>query len=409
MRMNYLRNRLGRESVKTLLRACLHWKPLTDPRPGFSIVLGTPWDLRHLLAVNLKFVARTDTTSLHRIHVVFDRRPRPGADELIAEVRAAFPQLPLTFRFYPPFTGRIIERVNVSTFYNSMNTVLALGECETKYAILHDFDLYPLAPDYFTGIVEAMAQRQLRFSGRELTYFDGLTERDAVIGTWSLGIDVEWLRRRHHPVTCFHTTIPTAEGRWMSLDPYSHLQMQTPERDLAGPIDGLACHVRNLCSTYLRFTGGKHAKVAWRLHYLWYLEGLDSRPHRVAEVTEAMNNASDGRLTIDGLSADFSKVHAGSAGVLRSELRLMDRTLFGAPRPETEAYIDAFERFLRRYGINDAPGSTGEPAAEEEAGAEGRTHNHPASGASSIHPGGDGAAGHRNAAATAAAAAGRDR
>lgn len=363
MRMNYIRNRLGRESVKTLLRGILRWPPLSNPKPGFSIVLGTPWDLRHLLSVNLQFVARTDTRNLHRIHIVFDRRPRAGADAFIEGIRKAFPDLPLTFRFYPPLSGRLVERVNVSTFYNSLNTVLALRECETQYAILHDFDLYPLTPDYFTGIVEAMASRNLHFSGRELTLFDGLTERDAIIGTWSLGIDVQWIRKHHHPVDCFHTTIRTDDGRWMSLDPYSHLQMKTPARDLAGPIEGLACHVRNLCSTYLRFTGGKHAKVAWRLHYLWYLESLDSHPHRLAEVTRAMNEATSGELTIDGLKADFRHVHVGSAGVLRDELRLMDRSLHGTPRPEVEAYIEAFERFLERYGIRSTP-SADEPAAE---------------------------------------------
>src|SRR5204863_10015683 len=106
-------------------------RPLGDPDPGFAFVMGVPWGLLHLLPVNLRFIARRDLKDLRRIQVVFDRVRRKGADaeDVIREAREQFPSLPMTFRYHKPVSGRIIERVNVSTFYNSMNTVLALGEC----------------------------------------------------------------------------------------------------------------------------------------------------------------------------------------------------------------------------------------------------------------------------------------
>ena len=139
--MAVIRKVLGRECVKAALDGLIRWKPLARPEEGFSIVLGVPWDLRHLLAVNLRFVARTDLARLRAVHVVFDRCHREGMEAIAEATRASFPTLPLQFRWYEGLAGRLVERVHVSTFYNSMNTVLALGACTTRHAVLHDFDL----------------------------------------------------------------------------------------------------------------------------------------------------------------------------------------------------------------------------------------------------------------------------
>lgn len=344
-----------RETLKLGLGPMLRWSQESQDELAFSVILGVPWDLRQILPVNLRFIARTDVSDLRRIHIVFDRRPRPGAKELIERVKREFPQLPLSFQFYPALTGAIIERIHVSTFYNSMNTVLALRECQTRYAVLHDFDLYPLRADHFTSIVQTMRERNWRFSGHELTHFDGLTDEDNQIGTWTLGIDVEWLRANWRPIDCFHR-VERVRGRLTNLDPYAAIQFRTPERGLTGIVrPDEFCHVKNLCSTYLRLLKGVplNAKVAWRLHYLWYLEELSGHAGRLEEVTRAMAAAESGRLNVDGREADYSQVHVTAANVLRTELSQMERFLMGAVRPEVAAYLDGFESFLWRVGKSE--------------------------------------------------------
>jgi hypothetical protein len=293
--------------------------------------------------------------------------------ETMRSVCQQFPRLPLEFSWYPRFSGWMAERVHVSTFYNSMNTVLALANCRTRYAILHDFDLFPLRSDHFTEIVLAMRTRGLRFSGHELTHFDGLTDEDNQIGTWTLGIDVEWLRANWRPIDCFHKVV-YVRGRRTNLDPYGYIQSLTPNRALTGAIgvDDF-CHVRNLCSTYLRFLAKRPLAVAWRLHYLWYLEELSGMPGRLEFFTRAMDEADGPTLVVDGRPATFRNVHVTCANVLRKELLQMEHFLFGRPRNEVLVFTDAFERFLWRYGqttpiINDdgsvqwSPHTTWNPA-----------------------------------------------
>jgi len=353
MKLDSIRKRFAREAVKSVLSPMLRWSPLRSPREGFSIVLGVPWDLRHLLHVNLRFVAATDLSRLSKVHVIFDRRRRPEMEAIERRTREAFPSLPLEFHHYPPGAGWIVERVNVSTFYNSMNVTQAIAKVDTRYAVTHDFDLYPLRPDHFTSIVDAMASRGWRFSGHELTNFDGLRNEDLQIGTWTLGVDVEWLRRTHRPIDCFHR-VTEHGGKVYNLDPFAWIQFRTPERGLVPGADpSRFCHVKNLCSTYLRFLKRAPLNVAWRMHYLWYLESLSGVEGRLAQVERAMEEATGATLSVDRLPADFTGVHVTCANVLRDELMSMERAIFGAPRAEAIRYVDGFERFLRRVGSSE--------------------------------------------------------
>lgn len=356
-----LRQRFGREIVKSILSPMLSWCHLKSPVEGFSIILGVPWDLRHLLSVNLQFVAKTDLTRLNKVFVVFDRRSRSEMVTIEEKIRREFPSLPLEFLCYPDVSGWIIEKVHVSTFYNSMNTTLAIGRCNTKYVVLHDFDLYPLRVDHFTSIIDAMQRNQWRFAGHELTHFDGLKDEDRQIGTWTLGIDVEWLRSQHRPIDCFHCVTSHA-GRTFNLDPFARIQFQTRARGLTEGFDEASfCHVKNLCSTYLRLLKRAPLKVAWRLHYLWYLEHLSGNSDRLGDVIQAMQCSKDGILLVDQYSADFRNTHASCGNVLRRELQMMEQFLYGETFGNVQAYLDEFDRFICRFGevsaISDTSGA----------------------------------------------------
>lgn len=352
--------RLNRQVVRTVLSPFLGWRPLQHPKDGFSIILGVPWDLRHLLPVNLRFVEKTDISELRTLFVVFDRCKRPEMEAIESEMRDRFPSLPLQFLHYPALSGAIIERIHVSTFYNSMNVTYALGQCQTRYAILHDFDLFPLSANHFTSIVNSMADNGWRFSGHELTHFDGLKDQDLQIGTWTLGVDAEWLRNHYRPLDCFHC-IAKHNGQWYQLDPFAWIQFQTSDRGLTEQSDCKQfCHVKNLCSTYLRFIQGKKVAVAWRLHYLWYLEELAGQAGRLSRVEEAMDGCQDGILRFEGQEADFRNVHGSCANVLRDELMEMDSFLFAKPRDITRKFVDSFEIFVHRVGdISEIRGSDG--------------------------------------------------
>lgn len=360
MSMRHYKQKLARDPVKWLLRPLLRWEPPAEQKPGYTVVLGVPWMLRELLPVNLRFIQKMNNAELDRINIVFDRPPQPEGDAVIAATKAAFPDLPLHFQFHRPLPGRIIKRVNRSKFYASMNWYLGLSASRTRYAVLHDFDLFPYDPDFFAKIVANMRDHQLRFSGAEHTHFDGLTDDDALIGTWELGVDAQWLRQTYRPTQCFHAVIKV-NSRWVDLDAFSAIQYRTPQRRLAPDVGPQSfAHVKNLCSTYLLYAEGKPARIAWRLHFLWYLRQLAGREGYIEQIAAQMDDADSPHLAVDGHDIDFSTVDASCAAVLRRNLEPMERTLYGSMRPNVDAYIDSMHRFLLRFGTNT---SAAEPAA----------------------------------------------
>lgn len=359
-----IRGMIGRELAKKAIGALIDWPRSARLTNGYSVILGVPWHLRHLLKVNLQFLARLDRQHLRAIHVVLDRTSKSELSRMATEARADYPQLPLEFRCYSGLAGRIVERLDISTFYNSMNCATALAAIDSSHAILHDFDLYPLRADYFERIYAQMVRDDLQYCGVELTCFDGLTPDDQVLGTWGLGMDVEWLRRTHRPIEIFHTVRRFGE-RVISLDPFSDSQLRPDARrslvTSSAPDD--FCHVKNLCSSYLRFSTGRWVSIAWRLHYLWYLESLTGT-RQLSDVIERMEQSDKGQLEIDGRVVDFTGTHPTCANVLRSELSRMDAFLFGEVRPEVVQYIDAFWAFLDAISdTENAEGSIGDQRA----------------------------------------------
>ena len=351
MKNRIVRNIFGRELIKLAMRPLLNWSTLSTPQEGYRIMLGVPWALRHLLSVNLDFVSRTDLTHCRAIQIVFDRRRKEGFEQIVEESRRQYPVLPLAFSHYPELVGFIAEKVDVSTFYNSLNCATVLPKIETKYAILHDFDLYPVLREYFEAVYQTIRKNSWHFCGLERTYFEGLTDNDNVFGTWCLGMDVQWLRRNFHPIDIFHK-IKRIRGKEISLDPFSALELLTPKK---GPIDNLdseaCCHVKNLCSTYLRHTTGRPASIVWRLHYLWYLEYLAGVPENLYAATKAMAIADSPVLDVGGYIADFSSTDSTCANVLRNELYKMERVVHGKPRQEVEVFVEEFQMFLDRFHL----------------------------------------------------------
>ena len=346
----HLLQKLQRDPVKFMLARMLKWEPAPDLRPGYTIVLGTPWMLRELLAVNLRFLEKMNNEELDRINIVFDRTPQPGGDEFIEQTKREFPNLPLHFQFHAEKPGKLIQKVNRSKFYASMNWYLGLNAARTKYAVLHDFDLYPYDQDFFRKIYRAMKTKQLRFSGAEHTPFDGLTSDDALIGTWELGVDAEWLRSDFRPVDVFHSVVKV-NGRWVDLDAFSAIQSRTRERELAeGAGPESFAHVKNLCSTYLRYSEGKPAKVAWRLHFLWYLQSLVQGEGALDDVMDAMDNATGAVLDVRGHPINFAEVHCTCANVLVNQVTPMEGALYGGVREHVSRYFDGFARFLGQFG-----------------------------------------------------------
>ena len=338
-----------RGAVREALGRLVPWPRLEAPREKYSIIVGTPWALRHILDVNLRCIARCDLPRLDRIHVVLDRPLKPGMEAFADNVRSRWRSLPIHVQWHAPISGLLAERTNVSTFFNGMNILTALSECRSRAMVLHDFDLYPLRRDYFELLASRILDDDLRFAGLERTSFDGLTEEDEIYGTWGLAMDAFWLRNEIRPADVLHRSHKLPDGRRTMLDPFSWLQLHEPRRDgVRGLSPEDVCHVKNLCSTYLRMSRGQRVRVAWRVHYLVYLEDVaEDTTKRMEDLTRKMLATRGCELTVHGQTVDFSGVDWTCSNVLERELNSMETMLFGEMRQVVADFITATRAFLR--------------------------------------------------------------
>ena len=68
-------------------------------------------------------------------------------------------------------------------------------------------------------------------------------------------------------------------------------------------------HVRNLVSTYLRFSKGERFDVVWRLHQMWYMESMCGRERRLDQLIRSMDEATSSRLQVDDAIAEFAETY----------------------------------------------------------------------------------------------------
>lgn len=346
--------RLGQTATRETIGRLMHWPAMKQPVEGYSIILGVPWMLRHVLSVNLRAISRCDLSRVVDIHVILDRPEKPGMRAYIAEHTKAWPDLPLRFSWQPRATGSICERVNVSTFYNGLNILTALSQCRARAAVLHDFDLYPLRADYFEKLGARILDDGLRFAGLERTVYDGLREDDDIYGTWGLSMDAAWLRNDRRPGEILHRQERLDDGRLIRLDPFSWMQLSEPKR---GGVEGMTpadvCHVKNLCSTYLRLQSRQPVHVAWRLHYLAYLEDVSAgTEERMRDTIAQMKAAPERIITMYGQEVDFTGVHWTCGNVLRREIFKLDEFLHGGVRPGVQEFADVSAEFMLRGGTD---------------------------------------------------------
>ena len=349
---------ISRETAKLALRPFLGWGDSPEPEqaiPGYSIVVGVPWLIRHLLPVNLHFVNLLELDNLVDIHLVFDRAPRDGAETLISELRTTYPHLPLRFHFFDRALGRIVEPINSAGFYCATAWCTGLRESRSTHVVLHDFDMYPLVPDYFERIYLTAVRQNLRFCGIDFLTYDGITEQDRIVCTWSLGIDRQWLKQTHRLIDCYHGS-RIHDGQLIHADPFTNLQLKTPPRDIVESWDRKPrSHVSNLCSTVLELVkDSKRVHVGWRLPYLWYLESVHLSDQELAEnadgLVRQMRSSRNGQLTIGPYSGDYSNVHASGSNSLKEEIEVMEIAVHSRVRPQIESVLTEFENFLLTHG-----------------------------------------------------------
>src|SRR5688500_4847823 len=216
-RVTFIKVRLQRALLRTVLRTLHSWEPLNDPQPGYTILIPCHHRLPEVLLPNLGLVARQGLSGLDKTVVSFDSVESPKLTEIADRLRGEYPQLRLEFVYQAPKQSRIIRKIGWAWVDIWLSYCKCLSAARTRYAMLHDMDAMLLRPGIIEERYAALVSREDQFLGTHWYVGNGNEAEDELCFPVEMFVDVAFLRERFRPVDMFNH-VRVWNGRTVDFD-----------------------------------------------------------------------------------------------------------------------------------------------------------------------------------------------
>ncbi len=354
----YLRKRVTRGALSAIIRPLVRWSPLTDPEPGYTVIIGCSWRLCPMIAANLRLLARQDLTNCRRVLVMMDceRREAPAEFEDQARRAAGGTGLPLEFRYYTPVQRRVTRAIGWGWVYSWLNWTLGVAETRTRYAMLHDLDALLLKPSIVEGRYAAIRGGQGGAGGAEFLgvgYYSGsgVRESDGLVKTFELMFDAEFVRREFRPIDIFNH-VAVHQGRRLEFDTFLYAQSRGGRKAVL-PIDETEMvHPSQMICHFMDFYTGLRAVPADNnIPLIPYYFDLGGDPTLLRSVTHQLGSATgdgagprhNGTVELWSRTLDLRRLSGPMRAWHRKQALRMEAALGPTPRGEVVAYFDAID------------------------------------------------------------------
>jgi hypothetical protein len=341
-----------RIGLHALLRNLVTWRPLPNPEPGYTVVLGCMKSMAAVIVANLRLCAQMDANRLHEFILVFDcsvDEIPPAIGSLIAEIE---PSIKIRVFGYDRREQRVARFIDWSWVYCWLSWCIAFREARTRAVIIHDLDALPLDPHLFERIYDNFVESRAQFCG--IDYYTSSRNRIApdlnVMRTFEMGFDVCHVRDHFRPIDLFNK-LRWANGRVVDFDTMLYVQWKSPRR-VVRPIDEralvhpsqLVCNYTDVLTGRTDLRGREHMLPI--LPYFMYL-GDDSTP--LSELALQINDDDARSVRLDDHEWWIDGISPGGWAWMEKQVRRVEQRLFQHTRPEVELYLSGF--------INRAGGS----------------------------------------------------
>lgn len=350
---SFLPRRLRFTAIRSAIRPLARWKPLNDPKPGYSVIIGCTADLLPILRANLELLSKQNRPNLHKVILIFNS-PASAKQQIEPDLIKDFGhQLPLQFVYYNFAQNAVMRAIDWGWTYCWMNWVLGLGASETRHVLIHDLDAMLLDADMLETRVAATIEADAPFSGSKYYNCGGIDKSDELLTTFEMVCDVQLLRRQFKPIDCFN--VPAKwKGRRIVFDTLLWPQTKV-KRGALLPI-GLTemVHPSQMISQYVAVK----ARAAYtppetnNILMIPYFMELGGETASLSEHQAALNESDGHTVRCFGRPLDFRNLSVVHARWLTEQGHRLDCALHGAVRPHIRAYFASIEDLItRRDGL----------------------------------------------------------
>ncbi len=334
--------------LRRMLRPLCRWKPLENPRPGYSIVIGVPWALWDLIDIPLLSLRRAHRHRCHEIILAVDTTQhelelRFGTLAVASKVKS-YADLRLRLMFYTPAQLRRTRRIGWNWVDCWLTWCMGVAGARTRHVLLHDFDAVVLDPGFLehhyqtalsTGSAFVGIQRDLRHQGQQ---------HPDLLMTAELMLDAQALRSRFHAVDLFNA-VRRHNGLRLQYDILRDVQMRMPDsaRTLHEIRGEQIVHPSQVVS---QWRGLQQSADPFRprgyspLFVIPYFRQVSGDSLGMRAITDALLRG-ERIITIEGGQLDVSQLDHAGCDWIAKQIERLDGYFVGTRTPQVQQYCSA--------------------------------------------------------------------
>ena len=294
---------------------------------------------------NLAALARQKRDNLREVVLVIDGSAEEVGFDVRVRAGVVAPGLPVRVVHYNERQRRVSRRIDWGWVYAWLSWCIGIGECSTRYAMLHDFDALLLDPNVLEDRFREIQSRKVEYLGIAYHAGGGTQESDRLCRTFELMFDAAFVRANHRPIELFNT-MRWMGGRRIEFDTFLNAQYKAGKRDIIPlPADHMV-HPSQMICQFVDYCGGRgRVPTSNNLLMIPYYEFLGGDGRLMDDLTKQLQSNSSGGsggVSLWGRTLDVAAIAPQHRAWMRKQAERMEFSL-GDPRPNVIAYFSAIE------------------------------------------------------------------
>lgn len=326
------------------LRNLVEWWPLSDPEPGYTIVIAGMRRLWPVAIANLRMIAECNRDDLREVVLVMD----DALEQLPSEFRTGVSEvessgLPLRILGYNDRQCSTAHRINWGWVYSWLSWSKGIAAARTRRVILHDLDAMPIDTRLFRRLFKASEATDAQFQGVRFYNGNGVTPEMKLVTTFEMVIDIDWLRSSARPIEGFNQ-IRMVGGRYVDFDTWLEVQRRATLRQVEPVEPDALVHPSQLICQFTDHVARRDDRLArgHQLPILHYFNYLGDASTSLVEVGDRIADPQATTAPLFGRSADLPRIAPASWAWMEKQVRRLEQHLHGATRPEVTQYLRGF-------------------------------------------------------------------
>ena len=318
------------------------WRKPTDGElePGCTALVGMCHHLPAVLLANLSCLGRNRWEELHEVIVVVDSVRGCLPTGLEDRAAAAAGDLDVRFFYYSDEQARRADRIKLPYLYSWLSWAIAMKQCRTRTALLHDYDALILN-GRMRHRYDAFMASGARMQGIRWYEGNGIIPEDRLATTFEAFVDVSWVRQ-YPPIRMFNK-IARHRGRSVDFDTLLEMQAnctETCERTLEPMATDSLIHPSQMIHQFTmarRYPGA--ALPVFSLPMVPFLAWVGGDSDALRDANRRITEAN-GKLVsfFEGVDVNFANLKVSEVAWALKQMLFACEALGIKPGPDLYAY-----------------------------------------------------------------------